>query len=60
VRWQPVELGVESARQVEVKNSPELGKWVVTLGQSLLDDGSAVRLPEGRGGQSVGGDAGTQ
>lgn len=55
VRWQPVELGVESARQVEVKNGSDLGKWVVTLGQSLLDDGSRVRLPEGRGGHPAGG-----
>lgn len=46
VRWQPVQTGVRSANSVEVLDKSLEGR-VVVLGQHLLDDGSAVTIPEG-------------
>jgi RND family efflux transporter MFP subunit len=44
VEWQPVTLGIHEAGRVQVRNE-ELKGRVVTLGQQLLDDGSAIRIP---------------
>lgn len=46
VRWVPVEIGLRNATEVEIVE-PAVSGFVVTLGQHLVDDGSAVRLPEG-------------
>lgn len=47
VRWQPVRLGVTSDQSVQAVHEGEMGEWVVTLGQNLVEDGSRVRVPEG-------------
>jgi RND family efflux transporter MFP subunit len=44
-RFTPVELGISSAESLEVL-SPPLTGFVVTLGHHLLEDGSAVILPD--------------
>jgi RND family efflux transporter MFP subunit len=43
VRWVPVETGIRSRGWVELR-TPSLSGRVVTLGQYLIDDGSAVRI----------------
>jgi RND family efflux transporter MFP subunit len=44
VVWRPVEPGVRQDQRVQVSGEGLAGR-VVTLGQQLLDDGSAVSLP---------------
>jgi RND family efflux transporter MFP subunit len=43
VKWMPVETGIRSGGWVQVTR-PSLTGQVVTLGQHLLDDGSAIRI----------------
>lgn len=59
VRFVPIELGIQAGELVEVV-SPALVGSVVTIGQHLLDDGSAVVLPgvAGEGRRSSGGASG--
>ena len=45
VAWQPVEVGIRSGQRVEVRAEGLDGR-VVTLGQQLIGDGSAVVIPE--------------
>lgn len=47
VRFVPVTLGIVNAEVAEVVN-PSLSGWVVTLGNHLLEDGSAVILPSSK------------
>ncbi len=44
VRWQEVELGIRQGELVQVKGTDLSGR-VVTLGQQLIDDGSAITIP---------------
>ncbi len=44
----PVEIGIRERDHVQVL-SPEISGRVVTLGQQLLDDGSAISIPEPTG-----------
>ena len=44
-RLVPVEIGVQDGERLQIL-SPPLNGQVVTLGQQLLEDGSAVTLPE--------------
>jgi RND family efflux transporter MFP subunit len=43
VRWMPVETGIRSGGWVQLAGKPISGR-VVTLGQHLIDDGSAIRV----------------
>jgi multidrug efflux pump subunit AcrA (membrane-fusion protein) len=46
VVWRPVQVGIRDGRRAQVLDGGELaGQRIVTLGQQLLDDGSAVLLP---------------
>jgi RND family efflux transporter MFP subunit len=46
VDWRPVQVGIRDGQRAQVLDGGELaGQRVVTLGQQLLDDGSAVLLP---------------
>lgn len=45
VRWREVEVGIRDGDRVQVRGEGLSGR-VVTLGQQLLDDGSAVTIPE--------------
>lgn len=47
VRWQPVTLGVRDGDRVQVIAEGLAGD-VVTLGQQLVDDGSAITIPHRR------------
>jgi RND family efflux transporter MFP subunit len=49
VAWHPVEIGIRQDSRVEIKGEALSGR-VVTLGQQLLDDGSAVSVAEERSG----------
>jgi RND family efflux transporter MFP subunit len=49
----PLTLGVTGSDSVQVIE-PALSGWVVTLGQHLLEDGSAIVLPGERGGDGTG------
>ena len=44
VRWQEVTIGIRDQRQVQLHE--DLSGQVVTLGQQLLDDGSAITIPK--------------
>jgi len=46
VDWQPVEVGIRDAGRAQVSADDLAGRRVVTLGQQLLDDGSAVIVPD--------------
>jgi len=50
-RWQPVQVGIRQGEWVQIRGEGLHGR-VVTLGQQLLDDGSAIRIaaeaPEAR------------
>ncbi len=43
VSWRQVEVGIRDGGQVQVQGE-DLGVRVITLGQQLLDDGSAVSV----------------
>jgi RND family efflux transporter MFP subunit len=43
VHWRPVQVGIRQGDRVQVHGSGLSGR-VVTLGQQLLDDGSAIRI----------------
>ena len=43
VTWTPVQTGIENATHIAIRE-PELVGKVVTLGQQLLGDGSAIRI----------------
>lgn len=45
VAWRPVEVGITEGDRVQVIGEGVSGK-VVTLGQQLIDDGSAITIPE--------------
>jgi multidrug efflux pump subunit AcrA (membrane-fusion protein) len=45
VRWEPVTPGIREEERLQILDADLSGK-VVTLGQQLLDDGSAIILPE--------------
>lgn len=45
VSWHPVRTGVREGERVEVLDEDLTGR-VVTLGQQLLDDGSAITIPK--------------
>lgn len=45
VSWRPVRTGIEDTRRVQLLEGPTSGR-VVTLGHQLLDDGSAVTIPD--------------
>lgn len=52
VSWHPVRVGIRDGERVAVEGEGIEGR-VVTLGQQLIDDGSAVAIPEvGRGQRS--------
>ena len=44
VRWHPVEVGIRQQDRVQILGEALTGR-VVTLGQQLLTDGSAIRIP---------------
>lgn len=46
-RWREVEVGIRQGARVQVSGEGLVGQ-VVVLGQQLLDDGSAVLLPDSR------------
>ncbi|MGD2119892.1 MAG: efflux RND transporter periplasmic adaptor subunit [Chromatiales bacterium] len=48
VNWRPVQVGIQEGDRVQVKGEGLSGR-VVTLGQQLLDEGSAILLPDGPG-----------
>ena len=45
VKWQPVTPGIRQDERLEIRDT-DLSGQVVTLGQQLLDDGSAIILPQ--------------
>ena len=45
VQWKPVQVGIQQGESVQLLDA-ELKGQVVTLGQQLLSDGSAVRIPD--------------
>jgi RND family efflux transporter MFP subunit len=45
VNWRPVTVGIRQGRRLQVMGESLTGR-VVTLGQQLLDDGSAIRIAE--------------
>ena len=45
VTWQPVEVGLREGDRSQVTGEGLTGR-VVTLGQQLLDDGSAITIPD--------------
>jgi len=45
VSWRPVTVGIEEGERVQIEGDGVSGR-VVTLGQQLLEDGSAVTIPE--------------
>jgi len=45
VLWREVKVGIRNADRVQIED-PNLSGLVVTLGQQLLDDGSAITIPE--------------
>ncbi len=47
-RFQPVTVGIVEAGTAEIVQPPNLAGDVVTLGQNLLSDGSAITIPEPR------------
>ena len=44
VTWVPVEVGIQDGDRVQLVGFERAGR-VVTLGQQLLDDGSAIIVP---------------
>ena len=47
VEWRPVDVGIRDDGRAQIIDGDDLaGRQVVTLGQQLLDDGSAVLVPE--------------
>ena len=48
VSWRPVETGIREGERVQLVGpaSEEVTGRVVTLGQQLIDDGSAVTIPD--------------
>lgn len=48
VAWRAVTLGVRQGERVEVQSESPLQGEVVTLGQQLIGDGSAVSVPKGK------------
>lgn len=52
VSWRPVELGIRSGEWIQLLGEPLSGD-VVTLGQHLLDDGSAIVIPESEPAEGV-------
>ncbi len=47
VRWQAVKTGIRADESVEILDAKSLTGRVVTLGQHLIDDGSAITIPSG-------------
>ena len=47
VRWQYVSKGIREGNRVQVQGTNIVGR-VVTLGQHMLDDGSAITIPSER------------
>ena len=45
VKWEPVTPGIRQDERLEIRDT-DLSGQVVTLGQQLLDDGSAIILPQ--------------
>jgi len=45
VRWRPVTIGIRNAGRVRISGEGLSGR-VVTLGQQLLDDGTAITIPD--------------
>lgn len=45
VKWQPVEVGIRSEKDVQIKSPPITGR-VVTLGQQMIEDGSKIIIPD--------------
>ena len=45
VSWREVTIGIRDGDRVQVEGAPESGR-VVTLGHHLVDDGSAITIPE--------------
>jgi hypothetical protein len=43
--WQDVEVGIREGDRVQITSSQPLSGRVVTLGQQLIDDGSAITIP---------------
>jgi RND family efflux transporter MFP subunit len=46
VSWTPVAIGIRQGQRVQVIDTELTGR-VVTLGQQLIDDGSAITIPDG-------------
>ncbi len=53
VSWRPVRTGIADASRVQILEGPTSGR-VVTLGHQLLDDGSAVTIPDAAPSESSG------
>ncbi|HYG23546.1 MAG TPA: efflux RND transporter periplasmic adaptor subunit [Verrucomicrobiae bacterium] len=51
VAWRPVEVGIRENERVQVIGDGLAGR-VVTLGQQLLDDGSAITIPQRQSSQA--------
>jgi hypothetical protein len=47
VAWREVQVGIREGSRVQVLGEGLAGR-VVTLGQQLVDDGSAIVIPDGR------------
>jgi hypothetical protein len=43
VHWRPVQVGIRQGDRLQISGEGLQGR-VVTLGQQLLDDGSAIRI----------------
>lgn len=46
VSWMPVTVGIRQGQRVQLLDAELTGR-VVTLGQQLIDDGSAITIPDG-------------
>lgn len=58
VAWRPVAVGIREGERVQVAAEGLSGR-VVTLGQQMLDDGSAITIPDADGPETGVGKAGT-
>jgi RND family efflux transporter MFP subunit len=52
VSWHPVTVGIRQGEDLQVTGEGLVGR-VVTLGQQLVDDGSAIRIPEAASGDGA-------
>jgi hypothetical protein len=46
VAWREVKVGIRAGDRVQVESDGLLSGRVVTLGQQLVDDGSAINIPD--------------